>query len=764
MRQILDFNSAWSFALGNRGDYSKDFGYGYSMKPFAKAGEFPTEFTADFDESKWTKVDLPHDWTVGLRPVYSQSGTANSHGYKPFGAEYPEYCIGWYRKSFTLDETYRSKKVFFEFDGAYRDMQLWINGIYLGRNESGYIGDRYDLSDMIYFDRENVLIARLDASQNEGWFYEGCGIYRPVRLIVTDGLRIDDTDVFVHSDIKNGNAVLTAEFPCVNENGDDAAYAAEVLICEGDKVIASAKTDVVTCAFGKSDIKTEIAVDQPKLWSPDEPNLYKVTLRIVSGNTVTDEYSLNHGFRTIVFDPDKGLFINGKSTKVKGVCCHQDHAGVGSAISESLYEYRVALLKEMGANGYRCSHNPPSPALLDIFDREGMLVMDENRLLTTGKETISQFERLVKRDRNHPSVFIWSIANEEGFIQDRDIAARMGKTLRRLVYRLDGTRPVTYAPNNGATESGINSVVDVRGWNYMAIGGIGALDNAHEKFPGRPILGTEEASTVSTRGIWFSEPAKGYVEDYGETVPGWGSTAEAWWSSFAERDHLLGSFVWTGFDYRGEPTPYTWPNVTSHFGIMDMCGFPKSRYYYYKANWTDEDVLHICPDWNINVAEGTPIKVKCFTNCDHVTLFLNGTEVGSSDVEKYQSVYFTVNYAKGVLKAVGTRNGKEIEAQVETADEASVFEISSRSFTACDKKTTVFTVQAKDSKGRFNAQCDRKLNLSAENGRIIGVGNGDPSDHECDLKTDSCRFFKGLMSVIVCSEPNQEPVLSVEKA
>jgi len=289
------------------------------------------------------------------------------------------------------------------------------------------------------------------------------------------------------------------------------------------------------------------------------------------------------------------------------------------------------------------------------------------------------------------------------------------------------------------------------------------MDKAHVDFPKRPILGTEEASTVSTRGVWFENPEKGYVNDYGEEIPGWGSTPERWWSSFATRDYLLGSFVWTGFDYRGEPTPYTWPNVTSHFGIMDMCGFPKARYYYYKANWTDEDVIHILPDWNINVAEGTPVKVKIYTNCENITLYLNGKEVGKTDVEKYKSAYFTVNYEKGILKAVGTRNGKTVEEQIETADKAEVYEVTSESVTAAGEKTTVFTVTAKDAKGRFNAQCGDLLNFKVENGVILGVGNGDPSDHDCDLWKDKCRLFKGLLSVIVKSEPNEEPVLTVTK-
>lgn len=766
MRQILDFNKGWRFANGYLGDSERDFLYGTERFPFAKVGEEAPPLHVGFDDSQWQEVTLPHDWTVRLKPVYTPDGSvAHNHGFKPFGVQFPQYCIGWYRKKFYVDEAFIGKKVFFEFDGAFRNMQLFVNGIYVARNESGYIGNRYDITDMLFEGEENIIAARLDTSMAEGWFYEGCGFYRPVRLILTDSLHILDNETVVTSELNDNDfasAVVNIKTVVQNDSSTEMPCKIRVMLNDGETVAASADAEETVGAYAAKTVLLQCTVQSPKLWSPEAPNLYKTNLSVLCKNEIADDICVNTGIRKIVFDPENGLFINGEMTKVKGVCCHQDHAGVGSAISESLYEYRIALLKEMGANAYRCAHNPPAPQLLDVCDRLGMLVMDENRLLSSGDECLNQCERLIKRDRNHPCVFIWSMANEEGILQHTEVAKKMGLTIKRLISSLDATRPVTYAPNNGACETGVTSVCDVRGWNYMTLGGIEAMDEAHRLYPHRPILGSEEASTVSTRGVWFSNKEIGHVSDYGEEYPGWGASPEQWWSEFAVRPYLAGSFVWTGFDYRGEPTPYTWPNISSHFGIMDLCGFPKGIYYYYKANWTGEDVIHICPDWNIQVAEGTPVKVKVYTNCEQITLYLNGKQVGTDSVLPYHSVSLSVPYEKGVLKAVGLRNGKTVSTQVETADKAAEYAVSQRSVTAKGEKTTVFTVTAQDKQGRFQGQCDDLLSLSVENGTIIGVGNGNPSDHESDLHKDRCRLFKGLLSVIVSSEPEQTPSLKAD--
>lgn len=763
MRSIIDINKGWRFAFGHPGDFKRDFDFGVKGKTFAKAGESARPLTIDFDDRDWSEVDVPHDWTVKLAPVFSTTHTMDSHGYRPFGIEFPDYCVGWYRKKLFIPDEYRNKRVFFEFDGAFRSMQLWVNGIYVSRNESGYIGDRYDISEMLYFDCENIITARLEATHPEGWFYEGCGIYRPVRLIVTDNINIKDTETFVNSSVCDNKAQILIDTLISNDSDIDSEFILETTVFDGDGVIASKAINSMVSSYDTSAENLELNFDDPKLWSPDEPNLYTVKIKVTDSLGRNDEYCLDTGFKTVVFDPTNGIILNDKKIKIKGVCCHQDHAGVGSAITGPLYEYRIKLLKRMGVNAYRCSHNPPSPDLLRLCDKYGLLVMDENRLLSSGPETLYQVERLVKRDRNHPCVFVWSIANEEGTIQGKEVGEMMAKKIVRLFHKLDPTRPTIYAGNNGETEHGSNSVPDLRGWNYVKIGGIEAMDRVHENRPDRLILGTEDASTLCTRGKYFDDKERCYVNAYGDYYPGWGCTPEYWWSNFAVRDYLAGSFIWTGFDYRGEPTPYRWPNVNSHFGVMDMCGFPKDIYYYYKANWTDEDVLHICPHWNLSVVEGTPVKVKCFTNCESVELYLNGKNVGKANVEKYQTVCFTVPYEKGILKAIGFRNGKQIETVVETAAEATDYVISKESCGNTTEKITVFSVRAIDNENRFNASCDDLLSVEVENGTVIGVGNGDPNDHECDLHTDRCKLFGGLMSVIVRSDPNKEPSVRVKK-
>ena len=379
----------------------------------------------------------------------------------------------------------------------------------------------------------------------------------------------------------------------------------------------------------------------PTLWTPENPKLYKLITTVEVDGKVVDQKETEFGIRTFAFDKDKGFLLNGQPYVLKGTCNHQDMAGVGAALPDALQYFRIAKLKEFGCNAYRTSHNPPTPELLEACDRLGMIVMDEARLLGSDSENLQKLTNLVRRDRNHASVGIWSICNEEPREYSPE-GGRVGLTMQQLIKQLDPTRPVTAAEDVGDDASGLMGALEVRGWNYHVGQG---MDDYHAKHPDQPNVGTEQASAVSTRGIYANDPARGYVSSFDDTALGWATTTERWWSYFAERPWLSGGFVWTGFDYRGEPTPYQWPCINSHFGVLDMCGFPKENYYYYQAWWTTNTVLHLFPHWNWPGQEGREIRVDCLSNCQEVELFLNGVSLGKQTMKRNSKLTWKTKYA-----------------------------------------------------------------------------------------------------------------------
>ena len=457
---------------------------------------------------------------------------------------------------------------------------------------------------------------------------------------------------------------------------------------------------------------------------------------------IVDQVETEFGIRTVAFDADKGFLLNGQPYVLKGTCNHQDHAGVGVALPDRLQYFRIAKLKEMGDNAYRCSHNPPTPELLEACDRLGMLVMDENRLLGSDAQNMERMERLIRRDRNHPSVAIWSIANEEFTVQYQPVGGRVGATMQRRVQQLDPTRPVTCAANMGDEYRGINPVIEVRGWNYHI--GTNSMDTYHAAHPQQPNVGTEQASTVSTRGIYANDKARGYVSAYDDNKTEWSNLAEEWWPFFAARPWLSGGFIWTGFDYRGEPTPYSWPCINSHFGVLDTCGFPKDNFYYYQAWWSDKTVLHLLPHWNWPGKEGQEIDVRCFSNCEEVELFLNGQSLGRQTMKKNSHLRWQVKYATGTLSARGFKGGKQVaEEKIETTGAATAVQLTPDRATihADGEDVSVFTVSIRDAAGRVVPTAGNSVRFKLDGpGKIIGVGNGDPSCHEPDVFLSHPKF------------------------
>ncbi|MGH9430304.1 MAG: beta-galactosidase GalA [Terriglobia bacterium] len=756
-RLLLDFG--WRFHLGNAENPALDFDYGRDRE-HAKTGDFfmresevhasqPGPASLTFDDSGWRAVDLPHDWAVEL--PFQEDRWLTEHGSKPLGKTYPATSIGWYRRVFDIPRSDLGERLSIEFDGVFRDSMVALNGNFLGRNMSGYAPFRYDITDHANYGGPNILVVRVDATEYEGWFYEGAGIYRHVWLVKTNSLHVPQWGTFVISELQGGGAIVAILTEVSNEgDGGVTCQVVSTILDETGKEIATDRSAALAIAgWRHREVKQTINVANPALWSIDKPNLYRLVTTIEAGGAVVDRYATPFGIRSILFDPDEGFLLNGKPVKIKGTCNHQDHAGVGSALPDRLQYYRIAKLKEMGSNGYRTSHNPPTPELLDACDRLGMVVLDETRMFSSVPEALSQLSRLVRRDRNHPSVVFWSTGNEEPE-QSTDRGARMCATMKRLVRRLDPTRPITQAMNDGWGK-GISAVLDVQGFNYHHAP---QIDDFHRKFPKQPTTGTEVGSTVSTRGIYANDKEKGYVSAYDANYPPWASTAEEWWQTYDGREFLSGGFVWTGFDYRGEPTPYGWPCVNSHFGIMDTCGFPKDNYYYYQAWWRGKPMLHVFPHWNWSGREGQEIEVWCHSNLEEIELFLNGKSLGTRKMSRNSHVAWKVKYSSGVLEARGYRGGQQaLTAKRETTGEpAKIVLRPDRERIAADgEDVSVIEVHVVDSEGRVVPVADNDISFQVSgNGRIIGVGNGNPSSHEPD-KASKRRAFNGLCAAIVQS-------------
>jgi len=755
-RQRLNFDEGWKFHLGHGTDPHRDFNYNIG-NILAKTGDAAnTCIKMDFDDRAWASVRLPHDWVVGLPFSQVDNDDVDSHGYHTVGALFPENSVGWYRKTFTVGRADSGKRFILQFDGIFRDSKVWINNCYLGGHFSGYSGSAYDITDFLHFNGKNTVVVRADASQSEGWFYEGAGIYRHVWLNIMDNLHVaGQGGVFVHAAVTGGDAAVTVESKIENNGLKSAATTVSVYIADRDgKRLTEGQEQPLTVPVLASGMTSQtLTVNHPTLWSLEDPYLYRAVVLVRSGGRVVDSQTVRFGIRTVTIDKDKGLFLNGKPIKIQGVCCHQDHAGVGSALPDHLQYYRIQLLKEMGVNAYRTSHNPPTPELLDACDSLGMLVLDETRLLNSGTEYGADFEQLILRDRNHPSVFMWSIGNEEWMIQQSVTGKLIAQHQVQRQQQLDPYRTATYAANVGNVYHGVNEVIPVRGFNYNLKG----LDAYRKEHPDQPIMGTEVASTVSTRGIYERDTVNAYVPDYDSVAPPWASTAEYWWTIAANREWFMGGFAWTGFDYRGEPTPYRWPDINSHFGIMDMCGFPKTVYYYYQSWWTDKDILHIAPHWNWKGKEGHSIPVWVNTNADNVELFLNGKSLGKKDMPRNGHLEWMVAYAPGKLEAVAYKKGKKLTSKVETTGEPYRLVVTPDKTTlrADGEDADVFNISVVDKEGREVPDAGNLIHFSvAGNARIIGVGNGDPSSHEPDKFATGGwqrRLFNGKCQVIVQS-------------
>lgn len=735
-RAVFSLDHYWKFALGNAADRSLDFGYG-TLGQDSKPGYPAGPGDPSFSDSSWRTVDLPHDWAAAL--PFVPDGKANvGHGSKPLGRNFPDASIGWYRKSFPTPPTNPGDRIRIRFDGVFQDATFWLNGVRITSHLDGYTPISFDATDFLRTGQPNILVVRVNATRGSGWFYEGAGIYRHVWLIRQPAVHIAEFSPFVSSKVTGTGAVVTVKTTVKNTSSSPARVytKATVIAPNGTQAAGSrpARSEAVTIPAGsEATLTADVKVPHAELWSIEHPNMYSCAVDVMSAKGPLDQNLTPFGIRTIRFDANKGFFLNGKRVEIKGACDHQDAAGVGIAISDDLETYRIEQLKKYGFNALRTSHNAPDPALLEACDRLGFIVMDETRTFNSAPDGLSNLTSMVQRDRNHPSVIMWSVGNEEP-LGPTPIGKAMAKTMKHAIHEYDTTRPVTMASNAGNSYDGANSVLDLRGWNYMAIGNI---DKYHKDHPNQPMYGSEEASTLTDRGEYVNDPAKGYMSGYDENHPGWGSDAEQWWNFFEPRPYLAGGFVWTGFDYRGEPTPYGWPCISSHFGVLDTCGFPKDVAYYYKAWWTDEPVVHIAPTWDFTGDEGKVKKVWIESNCDAVDLKLNGKDLGTKKVVPLHHLEWQVPYEPGVLEAIGLKKGAQacIDKQVTPGAPTSIDATADRSqVPANGDHTVVVNIAETDAAGNLCLNASEMLNfsLSGAKASIIGVGNGDPSCHEPD--------------------------------
>ena len=766
VRETIRLDDGWKFALGNAADPKKDFGCGTEYFNYlTKANSIHNEgpYVAKFIDSAWQEVRVPHDWVTTL--PYANAAS-HSHGYKTVGYKYPETSVGWYRKTINIPASDLGKHIALQFDGIFRNAQVWFNGFYMGTEPSGYATQVYDVTEYVNYGGNNLICVRADATLEEGWFYEGAGIYRDAWLLKSAAVGVAPFGTFVYAELKQpyDKAVIHVETEVNNHSltTQQCEVSHRLLDADGREVAKSAPSTVTLKA--KQTLNSQLLtmnLNAPHLWSPADPYLYKVETTVKVDGRVTDVYETSTGIRDIEFDADRGFLLNGKPLKLKGVNLHQDHAGVGAAIPDALQAWRIKQLKKMGCNAYRASHNPMTPALLDVCDREGILVIDENRLTGINEEHLRLLERMIKRDRNHPSVILWSNGNEEWGMENTVQGTRIAAAMREYTHLLDPTRHSTIA-NAGGRE--MIKGLDVVGFNYIVQNDV---DNRKKNNPTWKIVGTEETTGCGTRGWYFKdEKYPGRMVSLNRTMEQkYENIIERGWKFYDERPWAAGLFYWTGFDYRGEPNPLSYPAHDSEFGILDYCGFPKDEAYYLKSWWTDEPVLHIFPHWNLQGHEGEEVEVWAYSNCDEVELTVNGKKLGRQPMPRNGHLKWKAVYQPGKVVAVGYKNGKRILTEkIETTKPAAkiVMKADRQMITADGRDVSVVTIELHDQNGRIVPDACNMLKFTLEgNGRIIGAGNGDPQymgeDHpkEKDCRAFSIPAFNGLAQVLIQS--SQEP-------
>jgi beta-galactosidase len=707
-----------------------------------KAGNATGAAAFDFDDSDWPQVVLPHDWAI----AQAVSESANvSEGYRPRG-------IGWYRRLLRLAPEQQGRRLELHFDAIASHATIWVNGSEVAHSFSGYSGVVVDITPFArYGDALNWIAIRVDAQVREGWWYEGAGLYRhawlvsrPETSIATDGVYCDP----VAGADGSWSVPVAVTLENVGTHDSEVTIAARLLGPDGRLVVqgrAGAKVPVL----GQAEARLALDPGAVVLWSPDAPVLYSLEVDLLRDGAVVDRRQVALGFRVIAFGAAVGMTVNGVPTKLKGVCIHQDHAGVGTAIPDSLALWRLQRLKAMGCNAIRMTHAAPAREVLDWCDRLGFLVMTENRLFNPAPDYMAQLEWMVRRDRNHPSVILWSVFNEEP-MQGTYAGVEMLRRMHAAVRRLDTQRPVTGAMNGAFyNPDNVSTVLDLVGFNYYQ----NEYDKFHALHPDKPITSSEDTSAYETRGAFASDPAAHVVTSFDKESASWGATHRETWKMIAERPFVAGGFVWTGFDYHGEPTPYAWPTVSSFFGILDLCGFPKTAFGIRSAQWReDAPMVWLAPHWTWPGREGEAMELFAITNAEALELRLNGQVIEQvAKADRVMGHTFKAVYAPGRLEALAFSGGKLVARAVhETAGPPVALRLTpARDALASDgEDAQPITVDAVDAKGRHVPIANLAVDFAVAGGSILGLGNGDPNSHESEKGTHRA-LFNGLAQVIV---------------
>lgn len=603
-------NNDWTFALGNAASKELDYTHGTEYFTYICKAQSSNHSHApimpEFDDSSWQKVSLPHDWAVDL--PYSPEAS-HSHGYKCIGWKYPENSVGWYRKHIEIPAEDKGKQFFIEFEGIYRDSEVFCNGFYLGGERSGYASSVYTLTPYLNYGGDNVIAVRCDASLEEGWYYEGAGIYRNVRLYKSGPVSMKHYSLKI-SQKKADGSIWTVSDGTADVYVDESCIDFDYILAD-----AAVNRDKVTREIEIRDAEGRRVERAERRWSIDSPYLYTLTVRLFYDGELSDVVTRRFGVRTLEFSPEKGLLLNGVAVKLRGANMHLDHAGVGVAVPDELWRYRISRLQEYGFNAVRTSHNCASVSMLDLCDEMGVLVIDENRQFGVNQEQLRQLRNMIDRDRNHPSVILWSVGNEEWAVEHGEKGVEIARRMSEAVHGMDRTRPSTYG-NAGGPD--LVKGVDVFGYNYIVQN---PVDEYHRLYPEKCAVGTEETSGSGTRGVYRTVPEKGWMVPLNRNdTLGRVNVIEYGWKFYKARPWGLGLFYWTGFDYRGEPNPMKWPATGSQFGIFDYCGFPKDEAFYLKAAWKDEPSVHICGPYGG--------EVWVYSNCDEVRLYESGKSLG----------------------------------------------------------------------------------------------------------------------------------------
>jgi beta-galactosidase len=697
----------------------------------------------------------------------SKRSAYGGHGYLPV---YP----AWYRRAFTIPASANGKSVWLEFGGVYRDAIVFVNGQFVEQHPSGYTTFRINITPQIHYGAKNEVAVFVDPRWWEGWWYEGGGIYRHVRLIVADKLHAAPWGAFVISkvrepiehDARGGDhaaADLTIQTTIRNDHDGrrQFSFVSEVIDPQGS-VVARATSSEFLAARTSASFEQHVALRDASLWSLEHRNIYRLMTTVRVADSTVDRKQTSFGIRSIRFDPDHGFFLNGIHTEIKGVASHQDFPGIGIAAPDNLWAWRLAKIKAVGANAYRTSHNPLPEAFYEAADRMGVLVMDETRHLGdaygpksppgTPYSDLSEVKAMVLQHRNHPSIIFWSLANEEG-LQRSEEGARIYATMKAAVNAIDPTRPVTSAMNGGYTPDGFLSVEGLFGINYHN----NQFPELHRRFPNLMIFGSEDLNAKTSRGTLESNPETGRCSEYGcgLTIDGPQNGGEPWdsWQPVMENPFVAGEFVWTAFDYRGEPNPFSWPAVTSQVGLMDLSGFPKPVYYYWKAWWNDAPSVHVFPNWSLpDDMTGKKVVVRAFSNCEQVEVLINGKSLGKQSMPRYRYIDWQVPYAPGELTALGYDHGHVVARySVHTAGKPVAVRLAAEVSHASANAEDIVPIEVRvvDAAGRTVPQADNLIHFTVSGaGTIAGVANGDPTSHELNV-ADERRAFHGLAMVLV---------------